>query len=164
MFDPLFLSFVSKCFYLVTYDPSTMEEIYEWNGVWYLSSGNGPVGQRWRYGDVLYGDWRPAKNEENEYRAWYETYTTTVVRTPPTSMILTPHVRTTALEDYRSKNVVRYVIKKKQTRWYVKFSSFDQDEEIINGKCWVVQCNADMEPKSGMFKVNVSQLKAVQKR
>jgi len=69
------------------------------------------------------------------------------------------------LENYKAKNVVRYVAKKnKRTKWYVKLSGFDQDEEINSGKCWVVQCNADFEPKGGMFKVNVSQLNAIQKR
>ena len=92
----------------------------------------------------------------------------TVVSTASTSTASSNPVlfdTNSVLENYKSKNVVRYVVKKnKRTRWYVKLSGFDQDEEINRGKCWVVQCNADMEPKSGMFKVNVTQLKAVQKR
>ena len=30
------------------YDPITKEEIYEWNGIWYLVDGSGPAGQRWK--------------------------------------------------------------------------------------------------------------------
>ena len=30
------------------YDPITKEEVYEWNGVWYLVDGSGPAGQRWK--------------------------------------------------------------------------------------------------------------------
>jgi len=60
------------------YDPITKEEVYEWNGVWYLVDGSGPAGQRWR-GQGHGSDWRPKSEEEEEYEVWYKTYTANVL-------------------------------------------------------------------------------------
>ena len=60
------------------YNPITKEEIYEWNGIWYLVDGSGPAGQRWR-GQGHGSDWRPNSEEEEEYEVWYEAYTANVL-------------------------------------------------------------------------------------
>lgn len=60
------------------YDPITKEEVYEWNGVWYLVDGSGPAGQRWK-GQGHGSDWRPNSEEEEEYEVWYKKYTANVL-------------------------------------------------------------------------------------
>jgi len=68
------------------------------------------------------------------------------------------------LENYHAKIEERYVYKKdKYTRWYVKFRGFNQDNEVANGKCFVVKCNTALEATSGYFKVNVSKLKLLKR-
>jgi hypothetical protein len=74
--------FVSKK-RLAYFDPETNEEVYEWNGVWYLTNGAGPVGKPWRRPrwsqEERDGDWRPTVAEEEEYSAWYRAYFLNVV-------------------------------------------------------------------------------------
>ena len=71
----------------------------------------------------------------------------------------------TALENYHAKIEERYVYKKdKYTRMYVKFRGFNQDNEVANGKCWVVFCNTALEATGGYFQVVISKLKLVQRR
>jgi len=59
------------------YDPSSMEEVYEFDGVWYLVNGYRPVGHPWRRHGT---DWRPTPAEDEEYQTWYKAFTATVIK------------------------------------------------------------------------------------
>ena len=71
------------------FDPASNEEVYEWNGIWYLTSGAGPVGKPWRRPrwsqEERDGDWRPTVAEEEKYNAWYDAYCPTERYTTETS-------------------------------------------------------------------------------
>ena len=80
-----FLFSVCEC----AVDPASNEEVYEWNGIWYLTSGAGPVGKPWRRPrwsqEERDGDWRPTVAEEEKYNAWYDAYCPTERYTTETS-------------------------------------------------------------------------------